>query len=258
MAELVYQPVIRFALGFFKALDLKLDVHGQEHVPATGGCVVAINHVSYLDFALAGVPFWYSHRRLVRFMAKHEVFAHPVAGPLMRGMHHIPVDRSAGAGSYRHAVKALRAGELVGVFPEATVSRSFCLQPFKSGAARMAAEADVPILPVAIWGSQRILTKGRPRNFRAARGTPISIMLGEPIPPAELQHSTTGTQLLADAMAKLLADAQRDYPPPRPGESPWWLPAHLGGGAPTPETVAREQATLRDTSGESDTSGEKK
>ncbi|WP_322759352.1 lysophospholipid acyltransferase family protein [Frankia sp. Cr2] len=246
MAELVYKPVIRLALGAFKALDLKLDVRGQEHVPATGGCVVAINHVSYLDFALAGVPFWYAHRRLVRFMAKHEVFSHPIAGPLMRGMRHIPVDRSAGAGSYRHAVQALKAGELVGVFPEATVSRSFCLQPFKSGAARMAAEADVPALPVIIWGSQRILTKGRPRNLRAARGTPVSIMIGEPIPTADLKDAQTGTQLLADAMAKLLADAQRDYPPPPPGESPWWLPAHMGGCAPTLEAVAREQAALRD------------
>ncbi|WP_239310818.1 MULTISPECIES: 1-acyl-sn-glycerol-3-phosphate acyltransferase [unclassified Frankia] len=246
MADLVYKPVARFALGVFKALDLTLDVRGQERVPAIGGCVVAINHVSYLDFALAGVPFWYSHRRLVRFMAKHEVFTHPLAGPLMRGMRHIPVDRSAGAGSYRHAVRALRAGELVGVFPEATVGRSFCLQPFKSGAARMAAEAGVPILPVIVWGSQRILTKGRPRNFRAARGTPVSITVGEAIPAVDLKDAQAGTQLLADAMAKLLADAQRDYPPPPPGESPWWLPAHLGGCAPTPEAVARERAALRD------------
>ncbi len=246
MAELVYKPVIRFALGVFKALDLTLDVRGQEHVPATGGCVVAINHVSYLDFALAGVPFWRSHRRMVRFMAKHDVFSHPVAGPLMRGMRHIPVDRSSGAGSYRHAVAALQAGELVGVFPEATVSRSFCLQPFKTGAARMAVEADVPVLPMAIWGSQRILTKGRPRNFRAARGTLVSIAVGEPIPPSELKPAATGTQLLADAVLKLLTDAQRDYPPPPAGESPWWLPAHLGGCAPTPEMVAREQAKSRD------------
>ncbi|WP_347176559.1 lysophospholipid acyltransferase family protein [Candidatus Protofrankia datiscae] len=246
VAELVYKPVIRFALGFFKALDLKIDVRGQEHVPTTGGCVVIINHVSYLDFALVGIPFWRSHRRLVRFMAKHDVFSHPIAGPLMRGMRHIPVDRSSGSGSYHHAVAALRAGEFVGVFPESTLSRSFCLQPFKTGAARMAVEANVPVLPVAIWGSQRILAKGRPRNFRAARGTPVSIIVGEPIPPTELTPAAAGTKLLSDAVLKLLTDAQRDYPPPPPGESPWWLPAHLGGSAPASETAAREQAESRD------------
>ena len=86
--------------------------------------MLASNHVSYLDFIFAGLARDPAER-LVRFMAKQEVFAHPVSGPLMRAMHHIPVDRSAGAGAYGHAVKALRAGEVVGVFPEATISRSF-------------------------------------------------------------------------------------------------------------------------------------
>ncbi|EFC79926.1 1-acyl-sn-glycerol-3-phosphate acyltransferase [Parafrankia sp. EUN1f] len=234
MAEYVYRPVIHTALGLFRALRLQLDVRGEEHVPADGGAVVLINHVSYLDFALAGVPFWLSQRRLVRFMAKKQVFDHRVSGPLMRGMHHIPVDRSAGAGSLREAVRALGAGELVGVFPEATISQNYCLAPFKSGAARMAAEADVPVIPLVLWGSQRILTKGRPRNLRAAVGTPVSITVGKPVPASELRDSRAGTELLQLTMAEILDDAQRRYPAPPPGESPWWLPAHLGGSAPEP------------------------
>ncbi|WP_007514877.1 MULTISPECIES: 1-acyl-sn-glycerol-3-phosphate acyltransferase [Pseudofrankia] len=232
MAEYVYRPVISVALGLFRALDLKLDVRGQENIPATGGAVVLINHISYLDFALAGVPFWRERGRMVRFMAKKSTFESKVTGPLMRGMHHIPVDRAAGAGSLRLATEALRAGELVGVFPEATIHPHYCLAPFKTGAARMAREADVPVIPLVLWGSQRVLTKGQPRNLRAARHTPVSLTVGAPIPPSDLADPAAGTALLFDAMSRLLDEDQRRYPPPAPGEPDWWQPAHLGGSAP--------------------------
>ncbi len=244
MAEPVYPAVIHFALGTFKALGLKLDVRGIEHVPATGGGVVAINHIGYLDFALAGVPFWYGHRRLIRFMAKDQVFRHPVSGPLMRGMKHIPVDRAAGAGAYRAALTALRGGELIGVFPEATISQSYCLKEFKTGAVRMAVSASVPIYPLVLWGSQRVWTKGRQRDLRAARGTPVTITLGAPLHLPAGTDAVAGSVALAAAMENLLAAAQRDYPTDPAGAS-WWLPARAGGGAPTPERAAeleREQA----------------
>jgi 1-acyl-sn-glycerol-3-phosphate acyltransferase len=239
MSEPVYHPVIHLALGAIRATGLRLDVRGAANVPAGGGAVVAINHVSYLDFVLAGVPCWTARRRLIRFMAKEAVFRHRVAGPLMRGMRHIPVDRSAGGGAYGRAVEALRAGELVGVFPEATISPSYCLEAFKTGAVRMAAEAGVPILPIVIWGSQRVLTKGRPRHLRAARGTPISISVGEPEIPAAAQPAAMATARLRARMYDLLDDAQRRYPagPLEPSGVPaWWAPAHLGGGAPPPVT----------------------
>jgi 1-acyl-sn-glycerol-3-phosphate acyltransferase len=232
VAEYVYRPVINVALGLFRGLDLKIDVRGQEHVPATGGAVVLINHISYLDFALAGVPFWHAQKRYVRFMAKKSTFENKISGPLMRGMHHIPVDRSAGAGSLRAAVEALRSGELVGVFPEATIHPHYCLAPFKSGAARMAATAGVPVIPMVIWGSQRVLTKGQPRNLRKARHTPVLMSLGAPVPPGELADTTAGTALLYDVMSRLLDEVQRRYPAPAPGEPDWWQPAHLGGSAP--------------------------
>ena len=180
--ELVYSPVIAFARGIFAMQGLRFTIVGDENVPTTGGAVMVINHIGYLDFTYAGLAAQKSGR-LVRFMAKDSVFKHPVSGPLMRGMHHIPVDRTAGAASYRSAVDALRAGEIVGVFPEATISRSFELKDFKNGAARMAQEAGVPILPVVIWGSQRVWTKGHPKRL-GRTNTPISISVGEPIPVA--------------------------------------------------------------------------
>ncbi|MPZ96714.1 MAG: 1-acyl-sn-glycerol-3-phosphate acyltransferase, partial [Propionibacteriales bacterium] len=124
----------------FRALGLKIKVTGAEHIPRTGGAVLASNHVSYLDFIFAGFAAQPS-KRLVRFMAKEPIFAHRVSGPLMRGMHHIPVDREAGAASYAAALRALRAGEVVGVFPEATISRSFTVKEIKSGALRLAQSA---------------------------------------------------------------------------------------------------------------------
>jgi 1-acyl-sn-glycerol-3-phosphate acyltransferase len=211
----VYPPVILAAKTMFRALDLRLHVEGSHHVPRAGGAVLASNHVSYLDFIFCGYGAIES-RRLVRFMAKDSVFRHKVSGPLMRGMKHIPVNRAAGAGSYASAVSALRRGEVVGVFPEATISRSFTVKDLKNGAARMAQEAAVPLLPVALWGTQRLWTKGRPRTL-TRRHTPITILVAEPIDPA----------------------TQRDYPDQPAGpDDAWWQPAHLGGTAPTPEQAA--------------------
>ena len=125
--EPVYTPVLGVAKALFAAQGLKFTVTGAHNVPTSGGAVLMINHLSYLDFAYAGLAA-YPSRRLVRFMAKDQVFRHKISGPLMRGMHHIPVDRAAGAASFREAVDALRSGEIVGVFPEATISRSFELK----------------------------------------------------------------------------------------------------------------------------------
>src|SRR3954471_19689856 len=121
MSELVYPPVIAACRLLFRALDLRFRVEGSEHLPRTGGAVLASNHVSYLDFIFAGLGAQPA-KRLVRFMAKQEVFTHRISGPLMRGMHHIPVDRAAGLGSFKAALQALKGGEVVGVFPEATIS----------------------------------------------------------------------------------------------------------------------------------------
>ena len=234
MAELVYPPVIGLARVVFAAQGLRFDLRGDENVPRRGGAVMAINHVGYLDFTYAGYAA-HPARRLVRFMAKEEVFHHRLSGPLMRGMHHIPVDREAGAGSYRSAVDALRAGEIVGVFPEATISRSFELKDFKAGAVRMAAEAGVPVLPTVIWGSQRVWTKGRPKRLGRTK-VAISVWTGEPMAVAESDDPIAVTETLRDRMSTLLHQAQETYPDSPSGpDDTWWQPARLGGSAPTPE-----------------------
>ena len=185
MAELVYPPVIGAARTIFKGLDLKFDIAGAENIPRRGGAVLVSNHIGYLDFVFAGLAARPA-KRLVRFMAKESVFRHKVSGPLMRAMKHIPVDRRQGVHAYKHALTALRSGEVIGVFPEATISESFTLKNFKSGAARLAQEAGVPLLPVALWGTQRLWTKGHKRDL-GRNHFPITIRVGEPMEadPAE-------------------------------------------------------------------------
>jgi 1-acyl-sn-glycerol-3-phosphate acyltransferase len=243
MAEPVYRPVIGFARGVFHALGLRFHVTGEDNVPRTGGGVVAMNHIGYLDFALVGYAYR-PRKRMVRFMAKKEVFDHKISGPLMRGMKHIPVDREAGADSYQAAVAALRGGELVGVFPEATISQSFELKEFKSGAVRMAQEAGVPIIPSIVWGSQRVWTKNRPKDFKR-RGTEIRVVVGEPYEP--VGDVAAATEELKARMQKLLDEARSTYGgKPRDAEDTWWIPAAAGGTAPTLEQAEAADAKERE------------
>ncbi len=233
--EPVYRPVIGLALGVFKAMGWQIRRVGVENIPTTGPAVLASNHIGYLDFVFVG----YAARdrgRLVRFMAKKEVFDHPVAGRLMRGMKHISVDRFARASdSIDAAVEVLKRGEIVGMFPEATISRSFVPRAGKTGAARMAMAAHAPLIPCATWGTQRILTKDRPKNFE--RGLAIDVYVGEPIDYQLDENPVEVTARLMDAITGLVEKAQANYlQQPRPGEN-WWLPAHLGGSAPTVEAA---------------------
>jgi 1-acyl-sn-glycerol-3-phosphate acyltransferase len=232
-----YRVVVRIFLVVFRLLGLRFDVRGSEHVPATGGAVLCSNHVSYLDFTFLGLAALPRHR-LVRFMAKESVFRHWASGPLMRAMRHIPVERRAGAAAFEAAVRALRGGEVVGVFPEATISSSFTLMDLKAGAARMAVDAGVPVVPAVVWGGQRVTTKNR-RPSLLRRGVAVSVWLGEPVVPAPGERTQSVLRRTRAAMEELLDRAQREYPQvPRGPADSWWLPAHLGGTAPTPELAA--------------------
>jgi 1-acyl-sn-glycerol-3-phosphate acyltransferase len=239
MADLVYPPVIFTVKTFWKYLGLRFDFRGQEHLPhagKSGGAVLAINHIGYLDFALAGTAAL-PMKRYIRFMAKSEIFEHKIAGPLMRGMHHISVDRSAGSGALVQALRALRAGEIIGIFPEGTISRSFEIAEMKSGAVRLAQGAGVPVIPVAVWGSQRIVTKKRKPDFKRHKH-PVSVTFGEPIFIPKGADIAAEEMKLKEAMLALLHQVQANYPDDPQGQ--WWAPVRLGGTAPTPEQVARE------------------
>ena len=168
-------------------------------------------------------------------MAKRELFDHRLTGPLMRSMHHIEVDRADGEASLRTALDYLGAGEAVGIFPEATISRALELKEFKTGAVRIAAEAGVPVVPVILWGTQRMMTKDHPRDF--ARGKTITINVGPPLRPTGADP-VAETAELHRVMLSMLDEAIRTYPAAEQPEGSWWLPHRYGGTAPTLEEAA--------------------
>nr|WP_246305395.1 lysophospholipid acyltransferase family protein [Nocardioides marinisabuli] len=236
--DLTYPPIIVAAKTGFRLLGQRITMTGTEHVPREGGVLLACNHVGYVDFVYGGLAANPSGR-LVRFMAKREIFDHPLGGPLMRSLHHIEVDRGEGLASFRTAVDFLQRGEAVGIFPEATISRSMDLKEFKTGAVRIAAEAGVPVVPVILWGTQRMMTKDHPRDF--SRGKTISLRVGEPLHP-DGSDPVAETALLRERMTTMLDAAVAAYPADEQPPGSWWVPARLGGSAPTPEEAARLDA----------------
>ncbi len=238
MRDLTYPPIILTAKLGFRLLGQRIVLSGTEHVPRTGGVLLACNHIGYVDFVYGGLAANPSGR-LVRFMAKREIFDHPVGGPVMRSMHHIEVDRGEGLASFHTAVDYLRGGEAVGIFPEATISRAMELKELKTGAVRIAAAAAVPLLPVVLWGTQRMVTKDHPRDF--SRGKTITIRVGEPLQPTGADPVAETAELKA-RMAGLLDESIRSYPADEQPPGSWWLPASYGGGAPTLAEAARLDA----------------
>ncbi|MCH8613380.1 lysophospholipid acyltransferase family protein [Arsenicicoccus dermatophilus] len=238
----VYTPVVGAVRALFAAQGTRFKITGAHHVPQQGPAVMMINHTGYFDFMYAG---WAAlpAGRLVRFMAKESIFRNAVAGPLMRGMRHISVDRSAGAGAYADALRALRAGEIIGIFPEATISMSFEPKAFKSGAVRMAQETGAPILPVAIWGSQRVWTKALPKRL-GRHHVPVGITVGPPVHVGPQDDVVEVTARIRETMIAMLHELQEVYPA-WPVEERRLLPQRLGGTAPSPEEAARLEAELR-------------
>jgi len=225
--EVTYRTleVLAFVVG--KALGITITYQGVDNIPESGGAVVATNHTSYVDFLPVGLA-GRRGRRWIRLMPKAEMQKVGIVNFVIKHTGAIPVDRRAGGAAYAAAVRALRAGELVGVYPEATISRSFELKQFKSGAARMALEAQVPILPMIVWGAHRIWTKDHPKNL-GRNGIPIVVRIGRPLEPkgtvAELDS------MLHSAMTTMLHEVQEIYPHP---SGAWWVPQRIGGSAPTP------------------------
>lgn len=233
MAELVYPPIIGVVKTLWRYLGIRFTFYGQSHIPVKGPAILAMNHVGYLDFAFAGTAVLPTGR-LVRFMAKREIFDNPIAGPLMRGMKHISVDRDNGGPSFVAALKTLQRGELVGIFPEATISQSFELKEMKTGVIRLARESGAPILPTAIWGSQRIWSKKLPRDF-SRRQYPVFVAIGAPIYVNPEESNDDCLSRVIKAMQELLVQLHNDYPDSPIGQR--WAPASLGGTAPTQQQL---------------------
>ncbi|MDP4691178.1 MAG: 1-acyl-sn-glycerol-3-phosphate acyltransferase [Candidatus Nanopelagicales bacterium] len=235
-----YRPVVGLAKTLFAGLGVHFDLVGEENIPLEGGALLSMNHTSFLDFALGGFPAHSRGKRLVRFMAKDAIFKHRIAGPLMRGMRHIPVDREQGTQSFRDAVRYLKAGEIVGIFPEATMSRSMDIKDIKTGAVRIAIAADVPLIPMCIFGGARIMSYGH-RDL--SRGKTVAMTVGTPMHPKRGDDVEALTVELRMRMRDLLDETVARY---AYDGSPWWVPARLGGSAPTLEQAEELERQARE------------
>jgi 1-acyl-sn-glycerol-3-phosphate acyltransferase len=201
---------------------LRWTIEGREHIPADGPLILASNHVSYLDpLTLAYVAD--RRGRRVRFLAKAELFDKRGLGLLLRAANQISVQRGHrdAAGALTAAVDALHRGECVAVFPEGTISLDLEPMRGKSGTARLAAESGAPVVPVGLWGTHRILMKGRKPNWKW--GVPEVAVVGEPVTVAPDEHVKGGTERIMDAIIKCVARAREIYPEkPAAGEDDWW------------------------------------
>lgn len=246
--NLVYRLATAASIAAFSLLRWDVRIEGTGNVPAEGGAVLATNHIGYLDFVFSGYGVRQATRRRVRFVAKREVFDHRVSGPLMRAMGHIAVDRGGNTGvALRDVSHALTQGDLVGMFPEGTINLSFVPGSGRPGAAKMAMDAGVPLIPGAIWGSQRIWTKRK--RFKPSRKAVVTVRFGEPITYEPGESPVQVHERLMASIRMMVDELQRrDADGASGGPDAWWLPAHLGGGAPTAaraEAVAREERIRR-------------
>jgi 1-acyl-sn-glycerol-3-phosphate acyltransferase len=224
--EPVFRTLEIAAKALVAATGTKITYQNLQNIPRTGGAVIAINHTSYVDWLPAALAVHYRGRR-IRYMIKAEMQQVKIVNFLIKHTKTVPVNRGAGSEAYAGAVRLLQAGEVVGLMPEATISRSFELKDFKTGAARMALEAGVPTIPLIVWGAQRIWTKDQPRNV-GRKKIPVIVAAGRPLAPnADVEHLDAA---LHDEMTALLHRVQEEYPHP---EGAFWVPRRLGGSAPT-------------------------
>jgi 1-acyl-sn-glycerol-3-phosphate acyltransferase len=182
-----------------------------ESIPAEGGCVLAVNHVSHLD-PLTCAHFVYAWGRIPRFLAKAEVFEVPVLGRIVRSAGQIPVRRSStdASASFTAAVAAVGRGDCVVVYPEGTITRDPDLWPMrgKTGAARIALSSRVPVVPVAQWGAQRILAPYAKRPHLFPRRT-IAMSAGRPVPLDDLREQPLTPEVLREATDRIMDHVTR-------------------------------------------------
>ena len=180
-------------------LVMEMEVRGIEYFPRTGAVILAANHVTTFDV----FPMQFSVPRPIFFMGKAELFKNPLLDFLLRNLSGFPVNRGEkDQWAVRHAAKVLRHGQTLGMFPEGTRSHGRGLKVAKTGAARLAIEANCPILPMAIVGSDQFFNRFPSR-------TCVRITLLPPLTPDPAETPLALTDRLMFALAQGLPPNMR-------------------------------------------------
>ncbi len=209
-------------------------ITGLDRIPADGPVLLASNHISFLD-PMAMLWLGDRRRRKVRFMAKAELWNTRFCRFFLVRTGQIPVSRhsAAAGGSLDAAAKALAAGECVCIYPEGTISDDLEPMAAKIGIGRLATASQAPIVPVGVWGTHRLSTKGRKPRPRV--GVAVSIVVGEPVDIAATDDIIDAADRIMAAICACVAEARRVYPQqPRGRDDGWWVRA--------PETAVPQPA----------------
>lgn len=175
--------------------------------PASGGCIVVMNHVSHID-PMTACHFFYDHGRVPRFLAKSGLFKTKALGAFLRNAGQIPVERqsSNAASAFAAAVEAVREGNCLVIYPEGTLSRDPDMWPMvgKSGAARIALETGAPVVPIGQWGAQEWLAPYAKYPSLAPR-KPVTMKVGDPVDLGDLVSHHPTSEVVADATDRIMA-----------------------------------------------------
>jgi 1-acyl-sn-glycerol-3-phosphate acyltransferase len=205
-APRAYRVVARVVRPILAAVS-RTDWHGAEHLPTERGFVVAANHVTQLD-PVTAAHFLYDNGVVPRILAKASLWKVPVVGRVLKATAQIPVERNsaAAAEALAAAAGALEGGECVVVFPEGTLTREPDAWPMqgRTGVARLALTAQVPVIPVAQWGAHRVLSRhGRPHLLPPREV--ISVLAGPPVDLSDLYDRPQDTAVLREATERVMA-----------------------------------------------------
>jgi 1-acyl-sn-glycerol-3-phosphate acyltransferase len=200
--------IARVLLAIFFRLFNRWEVTGGELMPRAGGLLLIANHTSYADPPIVGT----ASPRPVHFMAKAELFHYPVLGWLIRRTHAFPVRRQAGdREALRQAVRLLRAGKVLLIFPEGTRSSDGRLKAFEHGAAFIALSSRAQVVPIAICGADHLLPRHRP----IPRPAKLRVRFGPPLGLAHLHGQRPTRELLQRASDEMAAALGELLPPDR-------------------------------------------
>ena len=218
-------PAFRFGAGVIRPilnLIVKRDWRGAEKLPQSGPAIVVCNHISYLD-PLTFTHFLYNNGRAPRYLGKESVFRIPVIGFIVKAAGQIPVYRESkdAIKGFEHAIAVLKAGHLLGVYPEGTLTRDENLWPMraKTGVVRLALMTGVPIYPCASWGPQEVIPPYG-KKIKLFPRTKVSVVMGDPVDlskwkgresdPAALEEATDHVM---DRITELLEDLRGEKAP---------------------------------------------
>jgi 1-acyl-sn-glycerol-3-phosphate acyltransferase len=216
------EPWFHFAAGVLRPLVgfwFNWRLEGLEHIPEEGPLLLACNHISYFDPLAHGYMLLKAHRR-PRFLTKSELYGNPFMRRLLEGAHQIRVERGTGSQEpLERARRALKDGEAVVIYPEATITRNPDSTPMqgKTGIARLALASEVPVLPIAVWGSRHVWQRDGARSLKFGR--PIWLKAGVPMDFSEYegrrddpQTLRTVTDAIMDELTRLVNDLRSRYP----------------------------------------------